>query len=133
MGNSKGMFGLWVTAIVLLFFIGNMGYNVYRLAVIAGEEIKKDAVVKNAVVISKEEVDIERTSDNEVVIVSAPFFTPLIMPTDEVGGKNLFLTVQIDGKEYRIHVDNDVYGKVKVGDTVEVMKNEEFVWIQSTG
>ncbi|WP_460271579.1 hypothetical protein [Bacillus sp. NEAU-Y102] len=133
MGESKGMFGLLVTAVVLLLFMGSMGYNFYRLAVTTTDDIEKSAEVVNATVVGKEEVENEVTEHSYVAVLAVPVIMPVYTNSTADGVSDCFITVQVDGKEYRIHADKDTYNRVNKGDTLEVMKNLDVVWLQGNG
>lgn len=133
MGESKSMLGLLVTAAVLLFFMGSMGYNLYRLAVGTSEDIEKSAEVVSATVVGKEEVENVVTENSYVAVLTVPVIMPVYMNSTADGVSDCFITVLVDGKEYRVHVDKDTYNRVNKGDTLEVMKNLDMVWIQGNG
>lgn len=133
MDESKGIFGLLVTATVLLLFMGSVGYNVYRIVVGTAEDIKAGAEVVSATVVGKEEVENEVKQDSYVAVLAVPVILPVYMNSTADGVSDCFIIVKVDGKEYRVHADKDTYNKVNNGDTLEVMKNQEIVWIDGNG
>ncbi|MGN4724013.1 hypothetical protein ACTFR8_23560 [Bacillus cereus group sp. MYBK15-3] len=133
MGESKGMFGLLVTAVILLLFMGSMGYNFYQLAVGTSEDATDGAEVVSATVVGKEEVENEVTESSYVAMLTVPVIMPVYTNSTADGVSDCYITVLVDGKEYRILVDKDTYNKVNKGDTLEVMKNLDVVWLQGNG
>ena len=133
MGESKGMFGLLVTAVVLLLFMGSMGYNFYQLAIGTAEDVKEGAEVVSATVVDKEEVANEVTESSYVAMLTVPVIMPVYTNSTADGVSDCYITVLVDGKEYRIRADKDTYNKVNKEDTLEVMKNQEIVWLDGNG
>lgn len=87
----------------------------------------------SATVVGKEEVENVVTENSYVAVLAVPVIIPVYTNSTADGVSECFITVQVDGKEYRVLADKDTYNKVNKGDTLEVMKNLDVVWLQGNG
>lgn len=85
---------------------------------------------KQATVLGKEEKD----AGADIVVSTSPMFiSGMAIPvttTSSVsgGGKDYYLKVDVEGKEYTVKVGKDRYESMKIGETLTVVVGDNIIW-----
>ncbi|PER55813.1 hypothetical protein CN495_08665 [Bacillus thuringiensis] len=130
-------FGLFVLVTVgLIFGLGGyMHYQNEKMVQGMSKEFSERfrGEDKQATVLGKEEKD--AGMDIDMVVSASPMFIsgmtiPMTTTTSSVsgGGKDYYLKVDVEGKEYTVKVGKERYESMKIGETLTVVDGDNVIW-----